>query len=73
MLDELRSWLARFVVVLDPLDWDLLTLWPPHTHLVQQTYTTMRLGLDSPVPECGKTVTLEHLGSSATRLCKWRT
>jgi len=49
----------------DSFDIDLLTLWAAHTHLCMETYTTPRLILDSPVPECGKTTVLEHL----SRLC----
>ncbi|PTU57012.1 hypothetical protein DBB34_06570 [Sphaerisporangium cinnabarinum] len=46
-------------------DIDLLILWAAHTHLCEQTYTTPRLVLDSPVPGSGKTTALEHL----QRLC----
>lgn len=65
MLDEVRRWLARFIVPMNPWDLDLLTLWAAHTHLVMETYTTPRLVLDSPVPGSGKTTVLEHL----ERLC----
>lgn len=65
VLDEVRSWLARYVCTIDDSDLDLLTLWTAHTHLVVETYTSPRLVLDSPVPGSGKTTVLEHL----ERLC----
>jgi hypothetical protein len=64
-LDEIRSWLARFIRPLSDLDLDLLTLWTAHTHFADTFYTTPRLVIDSPLPESGKTTTLEHL----ERLC----
>lgn len=65
VLDDVRDWLARYVVTLHDRDLDLLTLWAAHTHFVEVTYTTPRLVLDSPVPGSGKTTVLEHL----QRLC----
>lgn len=61
VLDDVRTWLERFISVMTPDHHTLLTLWIAHTHLVRETYTTPRLLLDSPVPESGKTTTLEHL------------
>lgn len=65
VLDDVREWLARFIVTMHDADLDLLTLWAAHTHLAEVTYTTPRLVLDSPVPGSGKTTVLEHL----SRLC----
>ncbi len=65
VLNEIRDWLARFIHTVGDGDLDLLALWAAHTHLVEQTYTTPRLLIDSPVPGSGKTTVLEHLG----RLC----
>lgn len=65
VLDDVRSWLSRFIATMTPADLDLLTLWAAHTWLAVETYTTPRLVLDSPVPGSGKTTTLEHLH----RLC----
>ncbi|WP_404375118.1 DUF3631 domain-containing protein [Kytococcus sedentarius] len=65
VLDDVRDWLARYVITMREDDLDLLTLWAAHTHLVEVTYTTPRLVLDSPVPGSGKTTVLEHL----QRLC----
>lgn len=61
LLDEIRAWLARFIITTTEGDIDLLTLWTAHTHLVIETHTTPRLQIDSPVPESGKTTCLEHL------------
>jgi hypothetical protein len=66
LLDDVRTWLARFISAMSGSDLDLLTLWAAHTWLVEETYTTPRLVLDSPVPGSGKTTTLEHL----QRLCR---
>ncbi len=60
-MDEVRDWLARFITPLNETDLDLLTLWAAHTHLVEETYTTPRLVLDSPTHGSGKTTVLEHL------------
>jgi hypothetical protein len=65
-LNRVRAWLERFICPMAPRDLDLLTLWIAHTHLVEETYTTPRLLIESPVPESGKTTVLEHL----ERLCK---
>ncbi|MDQ3455542.1 MAG: DUF3631 domain-containing protein, partial [Actinomycetota bacterium] len=65
MLDDVRSWLSRFICTLHDSDLDLLALWAAASHLVQETYTSPRLVLDSPVPGSGKTTVLEHF----ERLC----
>lgn len=65
VLTDVRTWLSRFVCVMDDLDLDLLTLWAAHTHLAFETYSTPRLVLDSSMPGSGKTTVLEHL----SRLC----
>jgi hypothetical protein len=65
-LDRVRDWLQRFICPMASRDLDLLTLWIAHTHLVDETYTTPRLLIESPVPESGKTTVLEHL----ERLCR---
>ena len=65
-LDQVRSWLSRFIVVMREDDLDVLTLWIVHTWLAEETYTTPRLLIDSPVPGSGKTTLLDHLN----KLCK---
>lgn len=64
-LDLVRDWLGRYLLTVNDSDLDLLTLWAAHTHVVEETYTTPRLLLDSPVPGSGKTTAMEHL----MRLC----
>ena len=64
-LDAVREWLARFIITISPGDLEVLAVWAVHTHVAQQTYTTPRLLLDSPMPGSGKTTCLEHL----QRLC----
>lgn len=61
-LDQVRAWFQRFILTIDDDDYDILALWAAHTHLVDVTYTSPRLILDSPVPGSGKTTVLEHLG-----------
>lgn len=60
-LDDVREWFGRYISTMRPADLDLLALWAVHTHVVNETYTTPRLLLDSPVPGSGKTTCLEHL------------
>ncbi|MFN3004589.1 DUF3631 domain-containing protein [Mycolicibacterium wolinskyi] len=60
-LDETREFIGRFIRTVEPADLDLFTLWAAHTHLVNETHTTPRLLVDSPVPGSGKTTALEHL------------
>lgn len=61
VLDRLSVWFGRFIRVTDPVDLDLLTLWTAHTYVVNETYTTPRLQIDSTMPGSGKTTVLEHL------------
>lgn len=65
VLDATRAWLATYVLTATPEDLDLLTLWATHTHLCNETWSTPRLLLDSPMPGSGKTTVLDHLN----RLC----
>lgn len=62
LLDEVRAWYARFIFVVNESDLDIIALWTVHTWLSEETYTTPRLLIDSPVPGSGKTTLLEHLG-----------
>jgi hypothetical protein len=66
LLDAIREWLATYISTVSDSALDLLTLWAVHTHLVEETYYTPRLQIDSPVPESGKTTVIEHL----ERLCR---
>jgi len=60
-LDEVRGWLARFIVPTTPGDLDALALWAAHTHMLDRAGASMRLVLTSAFPESGKTTALEHL------------
>ena len=59
-LNRARAWLERFICPMYPRDLDLMALWIAHTYLVNETYTTPRLLIESPVPESGKTTVLEQ-------------
>lgn len=61
LVQEVRDWLANYIFVLRESDLDLLALWVIHTWVCEETYTTPRLLIDSPVPGSGKTTLLEHL------------
>lgn len=61
VLDEVDQWLKRFILTTTPEDIHLITLWAAHTYVVEETYTTGRLLIDSVMPESGKTTVLEHL------------
>lgn len=65
VLNLVHQHFTTYVMTCSPGDLDILTLWAAHTHLCEQTYTSPRLLLDSPVPGSGKTTVLEHL----ERLC----
>lgn len=60
-LDQVRSWLGRFISVTDNRDLDMLTLWVAHTHAALELYSTPRLIIDSSMPGSGKTTVIEHL------------
>lgn len=62
LIHKVRDWFARFVYVVNETDLDIIALWAIHTWLCEETYTTPRLLIDSPVPGSGKTTLLEHLG-----------
>ena len=66
LLGEVRTWFSRYLFVMDEKDLDVIALWTVHTWLCEETYTSPRLLIDSPVPGSGKTTLLEHLA----KLCK---
>ncbi|MDN6638948.1 MAG: DUF3631 domain-containing protein, partial [Yaniella sp.] len=61
VLDEVDQWLRRFILATTPEDIHLITLWAAHTYVVEETYTSPRLLIDSVMPGAGKTTVLEHL------------
>jgi hypothetical protein len=61
LLTRVRDWLGTYISTASDSDLDLLAVWAVHTHLVVETYYTPRLLIDSPVPDSGKTTTMEHL------------
>jgi hypothetical protein len=67
LIEEVRDWFARYVFVMNDRDLDVLALWAIHTWVCEETYTTPRLLIDSPVPGSGKTTLLEHLGKLSRR------
>lgn len=62
-LDNIRTWLERFIIVPDSGDLDTITLWCAHTWALNQTSTTPRLLIDSSMPGSGKTTCIEHLNA----------
>lgn len=64
-LNAVRAHLAHYVMTSTEDDLDLLTLWIVHTYVAEETYTTPRLLLTSPVPESGKTTVLDHISRLA--------
>lgn len=67
VLNRVREWLFRFVIVPDHGDLDTVTLWIAHTWCLDQTATTPRLLIDSSTPESGKTTLLEHINALSSK------
>jgi hypothetical protein len=67
LIGEVRTWFGNYIKVIDESDLDVLALWAIHTWVCEETYTTPRLLIDSPVPGSGKTTLLEHLGKLSRR------
>ncbi|MHC5557688.1 DUF3631 domain-containing protein [Kocuria sp. U4B] len=61
MLDTVRDHLGSYLMPASADDLDLIALWAVATHLAEETYTTPRLIITSPVAGSGKTTVLEHL------------
>jgi hypothetical protein len=61
LLDDVESFIARFVAFPSEAAQVAVTLWAVHTHLVQAGENSPRLALLSPEPGSGKTRTLEVL------------
>lgn len=67
LIGDVRYWFSRYIFVMHEKDLDVITLWAIHTWLCEETYTSPRLLIDSPVPGSGKTTLLEHLGKLSRR------
>jgi hypothetical protein len=67
LLDAIKIWFQRYIYVVDENDLDIIALWTFHTWVCEETYTTPRLLITSPVPGSGKTTVLEHLAKLARR------
>lgn len=64
-LNRLDEWFARFVRTTSHHDIHLLSLWCAHTYVVEETYSSPRLQIDSIMRGSGKTTVLEHLNHLA--------
>lgn len=60
VLNTVREHLGTYLMPASEDDLDLLALWAISTHLAEETYTTPRLIITSPVAGSGKTTVLEH-------------
>ena len=67
LLDAIKIWYQRYIYVVDEIDLNKITLWTFHTWVCEETYTSPRLLITSPVPGSGKTTVLEHLAKLARR------
>lgn len=61
LLDEVRTFISRFVAFPSPEALDAVALWTVHAHLIGAFESSPRLALLSPEPGSGKTRTLEVL------------
>jgi Protein of unknown function (DUF3631) len=61
VLDDVGSYLARFVAFASVEQRDAVTLWVAHTHAIDAFETTPRLAITSPEKQSGKTRLLEVL------------
>jgi len=63
LLDDVRTFISRFIAFPNPYCLDTVTLWAAHAHMVENFHTTPRLAALSPEPESGKTRVLEILAT----------
>lgn len=70
VLNDVRSFIARFAVLPGQAELDIVTLWAAHTHVYEAFYVSPRLALLSGDPGSGKTRVLDLLAllSSNPRL-----
>jgi Protein of unknown function (DUF3631) len=67
LLDSLREYVTRFVVLPSDEAADLLALWTLHTHAIDAAQATPYLRITSATPSSGKTLLLEVLGALCAR------
>ncbi len=70
LLSRVAATFRRFIIFKHVLDAVVMALWALGSHLYEEFNIFPRLGLTSPLPECGKTTgldVLEHLTLRATR------
>jgi hypothetical protein len=61
LLDEVRAFVARFVVLPSDESRDLVALWVLHTHAFEAAWATPYLRIVSATPDSGKTLLMEIL------------
>ncbi len=61
ILDEITTWINRYLILPGEYCAPTLALWAAHTHVSNSFYVTPRLIFSSPVPGSGKTRALELL------------
>lgn len=59
ILDDIITFVKRFVIFADPIHYDILALWILHTHAFDAAYATPYIYVTSAEPQCGKTRTIE--------------
>jgi 5S rRNA maturation endonuclease (ribonuclease M5) len=67
LLDEIRGFIVRFVVLPSDAAADLLALWVLHTHALEAAWATPYLRIVSATPDSGKTLLLEILATLCRR------
>lgn len=61
VLEELKSWHARFIGTTSEQDLNLIVLFEAVTHVCMETYTVPLIVIDSISPGSGKTTLLDHM------------
>jgi hypothetical protein len=67
LLDVVRDFIARFVVLPGEHCLDAVSLWVAHAHMIGHFHTTPRLAVVGPEPETGKTRLLEVIDTLTPR------
>lgn len=67
LLDEVKSFISRFVVLPSEAVADLLALWVLHSHSIGAAWATPYLRVTSAAPDSGKTLLLEILAAVCRR------